>query len=150
MSEENQPGEENLRQEFEALGKNLIEALHSAWGSPESRRLREEISAGLGDLSGTLKREAEELASSPAANKVRTSVEDVGEKLRSPEIHSKVRGELIGALKSVNSELQKVIDRWSAEPVESAAANVPAVDFPQPAPGETDVAGSGNKPNEQS
>lgn len=169
---ENQPGDENLRKEFEALGKNLVEALRSAWSAPESRRLRDEITNGLGDLGGMLKREAEELASSPAANKVRSSVEEVGEKLRTQEVQTKVRGELIGALQTVNNELQKVIDRWggtapsttageaASEPAETpapepptasptAATGFPTSDFSQPAPDETNISGFEDKPQDQ-
>lgn len=113
---ENQPHEESLRQEFEALGKNLIEALRSVWETPESRRLREEMTSSLAELGITLKREAESLANSPAAQQARQSVEQVGEKLRAPEVHQKARAELISALQILNQELQKVIERWQSSP----------------------------------
>lgn len=162
---ENRPDEESLRDEFETLGRNLIDALRSAWEAPESRRLREEVTTGLSDLGSTLKREAENLSSSPAAQKVQTSVEGVGEKLRAPEVQDKVRRELIGALQVMNTELQKVIDRWSAPGAgapetaasgESAPAQgmgeamdapapdqpgFPAGDFSQPLPGHNEVRG---------
>jgi hypothetical protein len=88
-----------------------------------------------------LKREADELASSPAANKVRTSVGEVGDKLRAPEMQTKVRSELIGALQQVNQELQKVIERWSpsapsAQDVEMGAAPEAAADPNAPQPGD--------------
>jgi hypothetical protein len=63
---EKPPGDESLRQEFEALGRNLVGALHSAWEAPESKRLREEMTGGLNDLASTLKREADNLANHPA------------------------------------------------------------------------------------
>jgi hypothetical protein len=151
---ENRPEDESLRKEFESLGRNLVEALRSAWEAPESRRLREEVSSGLNDLGSTLKREADNLASSPAAQKVQTSVGEVGEKLRSNEVQEKVRHELIDALQTVNSELQKVIDRWSDSPAaagsdspapdETPAPEQPgfqAADFSQPAPGHNEVTG---------
>ena len=151
---ENKPGEESLKEEFQILGRNLVEALRSAWEAPESRRLREEVSSGLSDLGATLKREADSLTSSPAAQKVQSSVDEVGERLRSAETQEKVRRELIGALQTVNSELQKVIDRWAsplgdAEDVQPMPADAPsasqpgvqAADFSQPVPGEHEVTG---------
>jgi hypothetical protein len=117
---ENRSDEENLRQEFEALGKNLVEALRSAWEAPESRRLREEMTSSLAELGVTLKREAEFLANSPAAQQARQGVEQVGEKLRAPEVHQKVRTELVSALQNLNQELQKVIERWQASPGDAA------------------------------
>lgn len=123
--------EEGLREEFEALGKNLIDALRSAWEAPESRRLREEMAVGLNDLGSTLKREAENLAASPAVQKVQAGVDEVGEKIRSREMQEKIRLELIGALQVVNGELQKVIDRWS--PAGPGEASPDAVESSEPA-----------------
>lgn len=144
---ENRPSDESLRDEFENLGKNLVDALRSAWEAPESRRLREEMTTGLSDLGSTLKREAENLATSPAAQKVQTGVGEVGEKIRSTEVQEKVRRELIGALQVVNSELQKVIDRWTNVAPETVSETAPetaetqsSADFSQPA---SDDAGSG-------
>jgi hypothetical protein len=106
------PNEESLRQEFEALGKNLINALRSAWEAPESKRLRDEMTTGLNDLGSNLKREAEYLANHPATQQMKNDVEHIGEKIRAPEAQAWVRSELVGALQNVNAELQKVIDRW--------------------------------------
>ncbi len=147
---ENKPSEESLREQFETLGRNLVEALRTAWEAPESRRAREEVITGLNDLGTTLKREAENLAAHPVAQKVQKNVGEVGEKLRTPEVQEKVRKEMIGALQTVNTELQKVIDRWSAAPAttktgaEAPAPEQPGVqspDFPQPAPGQTEMHG---------
>lgn len=107
------PNEESIKQEIETLGKNLISALHSAWSAPESKRLRDEMTNGLNDLGSTLKREAEYLASHPATLQMKDDVEQFGEKLKAPEAQAAVRRELIGALQTVNAELQKLIDRWT-------------------------------------
>ncbi len=112
---EQKPNEDNLRREFESLGRNLVDALRAAWEAPESKRLREEMVTGLNDLGTTLKKEADALASSQAAQQVRDGVEQVGERLRSTDVQSKVRSELLGALQTVNNELQKVIDHWGSD-----------------------------------
>jgi hypothetical protein len=121
------PNDESLRQEFEALGKNLIGALRSAWEAPESKRLRDEMTNGLNDLGSTLKHEAEYLASHPATQQMKNDVEHIGEKIRAPEAQATVRRELIGALQTVNSELQKLIDRWkeSENPVQPPTEESP-------------------------
>lgn len=106
------PNDENLRQEFDELGKNLIGALRSAWEAPESKRMRDDLTSGLNDLGSTLKREAEYLASHPATQQMKNDVEHIGEKIRAPEAQATVRRELIGVLQTVNAELQKVIDHW--------------------------------------
>jgi len=127
------PNEDSLRQEFEALGKNLIGALRSAWEAPESKRLRDEMTSSLSDLGSTLKREADNLASHPATQQVKTDVEQIGEKIRAPEAQAAVRRELLGALQTMNSELQKVIDRWTAA---ETTAQPPAEDTTSTSPEE--------------
>jgi hypothetical protein len=85
MTEE-RPPEENLTDELRRLGKNLSEALRSAWESPERRRLQQEL-----------------------------EVEDVRQKVRSGEAETRVREELVNALRTVNAELQKVSERWASQ-----------------------------------
>lgn len=123
------PDEENLKQEIENLGKNLIGALRSAWDAPESKRLRDEMTSGLNDLGSILKREAEYLASHPATQQIKGDVEQFGEKIKAPEAQAAVRRELLGALQTMNAELQKLIDRWSeteASSEKSSEENDPA------------------------
>ncbi|OGO35206.1 MAG: hypothetical protein A2W35_10890 [Chloroflexi bacterium RBG_16_57_11] len=113
MSDET-PHEENLSQEFEALGKNLIGAIRSAWEAPESKRLRDDMTSGLGDLASTLKREADNLASHPTTQQLRNDVSQLGEKVKAPEAQAAVRRELLSALKAMNSELEKLIGHWTS------------------------------------
>jgi len=122
MSDET-PNEENLGQEFEALGKNLIGAIRSAWDAPESKRLRDDMTSGLGDLASTLKREADNLASHPTTQQIKNDVSQLGEKMKTPEAKAAVHRELMSTLKAVNSELQKLIDKWNTA---GAATEEPA------------------------
>ena len=113
MSDDPRP-EENLEDEFQVLGKNLVAALRAAWDAPERKRVQEELITGLNGLGSTLKHEADNFAGSAAGQQIKNGVEQVGERLRSTETQEKVRQELLFALKTANTELQKVIDRWSA------------------------------------
>jgi hypothetical protein len=125
--------EESLRQEFEALGRNLVDALRSAWESPETKRMRDDVINGLSELGTTLRREADNLANSDAAEKVRTGVNQAAEKVRAPEVQNKMRNEVLGALRTVNTELQRMIERMSEQGTpETTAAGQGAV-------GETDL-----------
>jgi hypothetical protein len=143
---DNQSDEENLRAEFESLGKNVAGALRSAWDAPESKRLRDEVLNGLYDFGSTLRRESENLANSQAAQQVKTEVGQLGDRLRSSDAQARLRHELVSVLQTVNAELQKVVDRWSepenAAPSgeeEPAAAEPPgAPPVPGPAEGAPD------------
>ncbi len=123
---ENPEQEENLASEFRALGKNLVSALNAAWESPERKRIQSEVLSGLNELGATLQKEVENLSNSDASQQVKSSVEQIGERIRSSEAQTKVRQELLSALKTANLEIQKVIDRWSDQPNEEPAEPQPA------------------------
>jgi hypothetical protein len=114
MSDNPRPGA-SLEDEFQVLGKNLVAALRAAWDTPERKHVQEELITGLNGLGATLKHEADTFVSSPAGQQIKNGAEQVGERLRSAETQEKVRQELLNALKAANTELQKVIDRWSAK-----------------------------------
>jgi hypothetical protein len=121
MSDDPRP-EGRLEDEFQVLGMNLVAALRAAWDTPERKRVQEELITGLNGLGTTLRQEADNFASSSAGQQLKSSAEQVGERLRSAEAQEKVRQELLNALKVANSELQKVIVRWSARTAESTGA----------------------------
>ena len=131
---EQMPPEEDLTQEFRNLGKNLAEALRTAWEHPERKRLQEEITNGLNEMGDTLKQEAETFAESPTAQQLKSDVQQIGERVRSPEVHTKVRQELLTVLQTANNELQKVVQQWSAaqaqEPSEGATEDPPGDEDP--------------------
>ncbi len=127
MTENPQP-EENLTEEFRQLGRNLISALQTAWESPERKRLQQEVISGLNELGDTLRKEADVLSSSETAKKFKTNVEQIGEQIRSSEPQTKIRQELLGALRTANLELQKVIERWSEDQAASSEATPPMED----------------------
>ena len=130
MSDNPQP-EQSLVGEFRRLGLNLVSALQAAWETPERKRFQDEMTQGLSDIGQTINREAEKLASSPTGKQIKTDVEQIGERIRSTETQEKVRSELLKALQTANSEIQNVIDRWSAKeagtnPEETNSTNKPA------------------------
>ena len=130
MSEERAP-EENLADEFRSLGKNLLEALRSAWEAPERKRLSEELESNLNELSVTLRQEMDAFRESPTGQRLKDDLEDLGDRVRSGAAESKVREELLTALRAANQELSKVAQRWSSAgepPAESQTP--PGVDNP--------------------
>ena len=114
--------DESLSEEFRNLGKNIAEAMRTAWDNPERKRLQQEIQEGLSEFGSTLKNEVEQIAESPTAQQFKADVQDVGDRIRSGEVQNKVRHELIAAIQSLNNELQKVIQQWSTPRDEPQAA----------------------------
>ena len=113
--EENSSSQENLSDEFKSLGKNLVDAMRSAWESPGLKELQGEIENGLSEFGSTVKNEFESIKESPTAQQFKSDVEDLQDRYKTGEVETKVRGDLISALHSINDELSKLSQKLSGE-----------------------------------
>jgi hypothetical protein len=101
------PPESEVSEELRKLGENLKQAAHSAWHSEESQKLRQEIRTGLRALEIGLKEAADDLTTGETGQRIKADVHEFKEKVRSGEVESKLRQELLAALRHVNSTLEK-------------------------------------------
>lgn len=94
--------------ELREMGKNLRDALQTAWDSEERKKLKKEIEEGLSEVSNSLSQAVTDFRESPAGQSLKSDVADFQERLRTGEVESKVRSEILDALRIVNNELRKV------------------------------------------
>jgi hypothetical protein len=99
--------ENDIADEFRALGENLVRTLRAAWESPERKKLEQEIESGLTELAATLKGEASSFRESQTGQRLKSDLDDMRQRVRSGEAAEKAREELIKALKLINTELEK-------------------------------------------
>jgi hypothetical protein len=111
---ENKPPENDLAEEFRNLGKNLADALRTAWESPERKKFQQEIENGINEMGATLSKEFGTFIESPTGQRLRSDVEDLGEHLRTGEAQQRAREELLTALKRANIEIQRATERWNS------------------------------------
>lgn len=104
---ENKSPNDNIGEQLNELGKNLREALQSAWESEERRKLQQEIEEGLANLGASLSQAAKDFSNSPTGQSLKEDVKDLHERWRTGEVRSKVNSEIVDTLRKVNSELQK-------------------------------------------
>ena len=102
---------DNISDQLNELGKNLREALQSAWESEERRKLQKEIEDGLANLGASLSQAARDFSNSPTGQNLKEDVKDMQERWRTGEMRSKVHSELVEALRKVNTELQKTTNK---------------------------------------
>lgn len=101
----------DLSDEFRKLGENLVESLKALWEHPETRQIRTEMKDGLVQLGDSLSQAVSDFSESPEGQRLQAGVEDFSEKVRSGEVETKARDELIHALNLINIELEKVKER---------------------------------------
>lgn len=104
---ENQATNDNIGDQLNELGKNLREALQSAWQSEERRKVQKDIEDGLANLGASLSQAARDFSNTPTGQNLKEDVQDLNERWRTGEVGSKVRSEIAEALRSVNNELKK-------------------------------------------
>lgn len=104
---ENKTPNDNIGDQLNELGKNLREVLKSAWESEERKKVQKEIEDGLTNLGASLSEAAKDFSKSSAAQNIKEDVKDIHDRWRTGEVGSKVRTEIVDALRKVNEELQK-------------------------------------------
>jgi hypothetical protein len=103
-----QPPPSDLHDEFEQLGQNLKAAIKTAWESEESRKLQAELKSGVAALEAGLRQAAQEVTTGEAGQRFKSEVNDLGQRVKSGQVESQLRKDLLSALRTINSELQKM------------------------------------------
>jgi signal recognition particle GTPase len=119
---ENNTPTNDVAAELHELGKNLREALRTAWESEERKKLQQEIETGLSELATSLSQATKDFSSSSTGQTLKADVQDLHERIRAGEVESKVRTEILEALRTVNTELQKAIKKNPPPPPSQPSA----------------------------
>jgi hypothetical protein len=104
---EQTPGE--VASEFQALGDNLKTIIKQAWESEERKNLQREIESGMANLGKTLDEAAREFRESETGQRLKSEAQEMQERIRSGEVETKFREDLVTVLQRVNSELEKIL-----------------------------------------
>lgn len=99
--------EDDLSAELRELGRNLKLAARTAWESEESRRLQQELKNGFAALEAGLREASSELSSGETRQRVRNEAHDFSQRVRSGQVETQLRSDLLTALRTVNAELKK-------------------------------------------
>ena len=113
---ENKTPNDDIGDQLNELGKNLRDALRTAWESDERRKLQQEIEVGLANLGDSLSQAAKEFTDSPTGQNLKEDVKDMHERWQTGDVGTKVRSEITEALRTVNQELQKAYQRNQPPP----------------------------------
>ncbi|MEI7989608.1 MAG: hypothetical protein WCI88_11275 [Chloroflexota bacterium] len=114
MSPENQPIGD-LATEFERLGQNIKQSLEVAWDSEERKRFQNDIEQGISGLSNAVTNFMNNISRSPTAQKVKSELEEIKNQAHVDEVQTKVRQDVISALKRANDEIEKSNQQWREE-----------------------------------
>jgi hypothetical protein len=104
--------------QFEALGATLAQAFRSTWVRVESNSDAQQVKAGLESLLRDVGKAVEDAAATPEAQKLKEDAKRTAESLRIAGEQSvqESRPQIISALRQVNEELSKLIDKVENKP----------------------------------
>ncbi len=102
--------------QFEVLGRTLAEAFRTSWQSEENRRRLQEMQTGLETMIKEVNKAINESATSPQAQQARAQAAKTAETFRAAGGQSaqEIRGQLLVALRQVNEELRKLVERMES------------------------------------
>ncbi len=106
--------EDDLPAEFRKLGQNLKDAVAAAWHSEEAQKLQREIRSGLAALEQGLRGAAADLSHGPTGQRLKSEAADLGERVRSGQVEERVRADLLSALQTLNTQLERFASRQAA------------------------------------
>jgi phage-related tail fiber protein len=114
-SETRQAWEEVGRQ-FEQLGTSLAAAFSALWQSAETQPHLESVRDGLQSLADEVSEAVTKTASGPEGQRVKAEARKAAESARfaTEKAVEDARPQIVSALRQVNAELQKLIDRMEA------------------------------------
>jgi hypothetical protein len=101
------PSSNELIDELHNLGNNLKELLQTAWRSEERKKTQKEIETGLDELAKTLSQAANEFSQSPTGQTLKADLQDLQQRIQTGEVETKVRTEVVSALRAANEGLKK-------------------------------------------
>jgi hypothetical protein len=104
---DNKSTSETISDQLNELGKNLRDALQTAWSSEERRKLQQDIEEGMASLGASLSQAAKDFSNTPTGKTITEDMKDLQSRWRSGEVGSKVHTEVVDTLRRVNEELQK-------------------------------------------
>lgn len=113
MDDQKQP-ENDFADEIHKLGGNIKQVAQAALESEEFKKFQDEMNQGLSQLGESLNKFFQEIAESPAGQRVKSEIDDFQKTARTGELEAKVRQDVLAALQKANDELEKAAARWRA------------------------------------
>jgi hypothetical protein len=104
-------------QQFQTLGESLANAFRTMWEDEENRQHAQDLQAGLEKMVNDVGKAIKETSESPEGQKVRAEAQKAAESARvaGKKAMQDTRPHILSALRALDSELQKMIDKLETE-----------------------------------
>jgi hypothetical protein len=109
---------QEVGRQFETLGATLAQALRTTWNRVETNSDAQQVKASLETLLRDVGKAVEDAAATPDAQKLKEEAKKTAESLRvaGEQTVQEARPQIISALKQINDELNKLIQKVETKP----------------------------------
>jgi len=108
--------EKTISGELTRLGRQVAEAINTAWESEDRKKLQAEVTTGLESFGAQVSDAMRKASDSDAAKEIRDQTEKVVEQVRGSDVTAEVRKGLIAGLEVLNRELGRLVERLEVAP----------------------------------
>ena len=108
---------QEVGRQFQAFGESLAGALRTAWENEENRKRIDEMRSGLESMVDNVGQAVKDTAASPQAQHAKDEATKAVDSFSNAfdQTAQEVRPHLVAALRQINADLQKFIDRLKEE-----------------------------------
>jgi hypothetical protein len=133
MSEEPKVEGRSITEELSKLGKQMAEAIKTAWESDDRKKLQAEILDGLQKFGDEVTDALDKAGKTETAQDLRVKAEKVATDVRASNVAEDVRKGIISGLDVLNQELGKLVEKLEpkAQSADEAAAPEAAPEAPE-------------------
>mgnify|MGYP000904686967 CR=1 FL=1 len=104
----------DLVEEFKRLGRQFGDTLQTAFNSEEARRLETELRTGMRSFADEVERAFREAKGSPTATRMKEEATAAKERVETGEMSRKAQEGLVGGLRWLSNELEKLANQFTA------------------------------------
>lgn len=114
---------QEVARQFQVLGDTLAAAFRSSWNDEENRKRIQQVQGSLENVVREIDLGLQNAAHSPEAQRARDEAKRAAEQVRQAgeQTVQEVRPQVLTALKQVNVELQKLVNRMEGKPQQPPA-----------------------------
>ena len=122
------PSDDEIKKQLFRLGKNLEDLIHSAWDSPDRKKIQNELENGFTEVFQALSRATSEFRASDTGQQLERDLDDLRSQIASGNLTEKVRDEIMHAMQLVNDQLEQAAGHWNTKQSSSQTSPPPDSD----------------------
>ena len=118
-------GATDVVEEFKRLGRQFADTLEGIFNSEEARRVETEVRAGMKSFAGEVEKVFNQAKENPTASRMKEEATGMKDRMETGEIGRKTQEGMVGGLRWLSTELEKLANQFTPVDDETPAEKSP-------------------------